>query len=90
SNKRVLFIDADLRKGYTHKLFEVSNDNGLSDLLAGKTEITKAIKKLPVAGFDFISRGNIPPNPAELLMHERFGKLLEWANNEYDLVIIDT
>ncbi|EOD8966717.1 TPA: polysaccharide biosynthesis tyrosine autokinase [Klebsiella quasipneumoniae subsp. quasipneumoniae] len=90
SNKRVLFIDADLRKGYTHKLFEVSNDNGLSDLLAGKTEIIKAIKKLPVAGFDFISRGNIPPNPAELLMHERFGKLLEWANNEYDLVIIDT
>ncbi|EPL6981118.1 GNVR domain-containing protein, partial [Klebsiella pneumoniae] len=73
SNKKVLFIDADLRKGYTHKLFEVSNDNGLSDLLAGKTDIAKAIKKLPAAGFDFISRGNIPPNPAELLMHERFG-----------------
>ncbi|EPU1327643.1 polysaccharide biosynthesis tyrosine autokinase, partial [Klebsiella pneumoniae] len=90
SNKKVLFIDADLRKGYTHKLFEVSNDNGLSDLLAGKTDIAKAIKKLPAAGFDFISRGNIPPNPAELLMHERFGKLLEWANNEYDLVVIDT
>lgn len=90
SNKKVLFIDADLRKRYTHKLFEVSNDNGLSDLLAGKTDIAKAIKKLPAAGFDFISRGNIPPNPAELLMHERFGKLLEWANNEYDLVVIDT
>ncbi|HDY6816887.1 TPA: polysaccharide biosynthesis tyrosine autokinase [Klebsiella pneumoniae] len=90
SNKKVLCIDADLRKGYTHKLFEVSNDNGLSDLLAGKTDIAKAIKKLPAAGFDFISRGNIPPNPAELLMHERFGKLLEWANNEYDLVVIDT
>ncbi|MCA4124091.1 tyrosine autokinase [Klebsiella pneumoniae] len=90
SNKKVLFIDADLRKGYTLKLFEVSNDNGLSDLLAGKTDIAKAIKKLPAAGFDFISRGNIPPNPAELLMHERFGKLLEWANNEYDLVVIDT
>lgn len=90
SNKKVLFIDADLRKGYTHKFFEVSNDNGLSDLLAGKTDIAKAIKKLPAAGFDFISRGNIPPNPAELLMHERFGKLLEWANNEYDLVVIDT
>ncbi len=90
SNKKVLFIDADLRKGCTHKLFEVSNDNGLSDLLAGKTDIAKAIKKLPAAGFDFISRGNIPPNPAELLMHERFGKLLEWANNEYDLVVIDT
>lgn len=90
SNKKVLFIEADLRKGYTHKLFEVSNDNGLSDLLAGKTDIAKAIKKLPAAGFDFISRGNIPPNPAELLMHERFGKLLEWANNEYDLVVIDT
>ncbi len=90
SNKKVLFIDADLRKGYTHKLFEVSNDNGLSDLLAGKTDIAKAIKKLPAAGFDFISSGNIPPNPAELLMHERFGKLLEWANNEYDLVVIDT
>ncbi|WP_434662544.1 polysaccharide biosynthesis tyrosine autokinase [Klebsiella sp. MISC125] len=90
SGKKVLFIDADLRKGYTHKLFNVTNDNGLSDLLSGKIDITNAIKTLTIPGFDFISRGMVPPNPAELLMHARFGRIIEWASKTYDLVVIDT
>ena len=43
SGKRVLFIDADMRKGYTHKLFNVNNDNGLSDYLSGRVDTEKCI-----------------------------------------------
>lgn len=90
AGKRVLFIDADMRKGYTHKLFESDNKNGLSDFLSGIAEKEATIKKITSIGFDFISRGTVPPNPAELLMHPRFKELLAWAGNNYDLVIVDT
>ncbi|EMM0927542.1 polysaccharide biosynthesis tyrosine autokinase [Raoultella ornithinolytica] len=90
TGKKVLFIDTDMRKGYTHKLFGVTNDCGLSDLLSGKTDVNKAIKKIPMIGFDFISRGMAPPNPAELLMHKNFSDLISWASGHYDLVILDT
>lgn len=90
TGKKVLFIDTDMRKGYTHKLFNENNSNGLSDILSGKTEISLAIKTIKSAGFDYISRGMVPPNPAELLMNKRFGDLLEWANNNYDIVVLDT
>ncbi|WP_131055091.1 polysaccharide biosynthesis tyrosine autokinase [Raoultella planticola] len=90
TGKKVLFIDTDMRKGYTHKLFNESNTNGLSDVLCGKIEISKSIKRISSAGFDYISRGMVPPNPAELLMHRRFGELLDWASKNYDIVVLDT
>lgn len=90
TGQKVLFIDMDMRKGYTHKLFNLNNDNGLSDVLSGKTEINKAIKFVPTVGFDYISRGAVPPNPAELLMHRRLGEVLSWASQNYDIVILDT
>lgn len=90
TGKKVLLIDTDMRKGYTHKLFNVSNENGLSDFLSGKTEMGKVVKKVDAIGFDFISRGMAPPNPAELLMHRRFGELISWASQNYDIVVLDT
>ena len=90
TGQKVLFIDTDMRKGYTHRLFNLDNENGLSDILSGKTEINKAVKAVSNAGFDYISRGAVPPNPAELLMHRRFGELINWASGIYDIVILDT
>ncbi|WP_193149381.1 polysaccharide biosynthesis tyrosine autokinase [Klebsiella variicola] len=90
TGKKVLFIDTDMRKGYTHELFNESNTNGLSDILSGRVEINKAIKTIKSAGFDYISRGMAPPNPAELLMHRRFSELLNWASENYDIVVLDT
>ncbi|WP_367072944.1 polysaccharide biosynthesis tyrosine autokinase [Klebsiella quasipneumoniae] len=90
TGKKVIFIDTDMRKGYTHKLFNVSNDNGLSDVLSGKISIEKSIKKISSAGFDYISRGMASPNPAELLMHKRFAELINWASENYDIVVLDT
>lgn len=90
TGKKVIFIDTDMRKGYAHEVFEVDNNNGLSDALSGKVEIDKCIKRSTKGDFDFISRGAVPPNPAELLMHARFKNILNWASENYDLVVIDT
>ncbi|WP_432219958.1 polysaccharide biosynthesis tyrosine autokinase [Klebsiella pneumoniae] len=90
SGKKVLFIDTDMRKGYAHKLFNVQPENGLSDYLSKRIELEKVIKQTSIAGLEFISRGVIPPNPAELLMHQRMGEFLNWANEHYDMVILDT
>ncbi|MBZ7178430.1 polysaccharide biosynthesis tyrosine autokinase, partial [Klebsiella variicola] len=90
TGKKVIFIDTDMRKGYTHKLFNVKNDKGLSDILSGKSDINGAVRAIEQANFDYISRGAVPPNPAELLMHRRFGELLNWASERYDIVVLDT
>lgn len=90
TGKKVLFIDADLRKGYVHKMFGGKNEHGLSDVLSGQVSLENTIKKFKDGGFDYIGRGAIPPNPAELLMHPRFESLLKQVSQEYELVIIDT
>ncbi|CAH3361031.1 TPA: polysaccharide biosynthesis tyrosine autokinase [Klebsiella pneumoniae] len=90
ANKSVLFIDADLRKGYMHKMLGNEGKSGLSDILSGQANVEETIISVPDGQFDYIGRGQVPPNPAELLMHPRFEKLLAWASAKYDLVIIDT
>lgn len=90
TGKKVLFIDADLRRGYVHKMFGSEIKSGVSDILSGKESIINAIQKVKNADFDYVSRGQVPPNPTELLMHPRFNELLAWASNNYDLVIVDT
>ncbi|MCW4781405.1 polysaccharide biosynthesis tyrosine autokinase [Enterobacter chuandaensis] len=90
SNKKVLLIDADLRKGQAHHIVGCKEKVGLSDILSGEEEFQHVLQKTKVDKFDFISRGKIPPNPSELLMNEYFKKLINWASTEYDFVIIDT
>lgn len=90
AGQRVLFIDGDMRRGYTHELLGAENKSGLSNVLTGKTEFSPALIQKGIYGFDFLPRGQVPPNPSELLMHRRMGELLDWANKNYDLVLIDT
>ncbi|MCT4716393.1 tyrosine-protein kinase Wzc [Enterobacteriaceae bacterium H18W14] len=90
TNKRVLLIDCDMRKGYTHELLGTTNVNGLSDVLAGQGDIARCAQKTSVPNFDLVPRGQVPPNPSELLMSDRFGELVKWASEHYDLVLIDT
>ncbi|MEB6378406.1 polysaccharide biosynthesis tyrosine autokinase [Leclercia adecarboxylata] len=88
--QRVLFIDADMRKGYVHNIFSLRNDAGLSDVLSGKVAFHEAIQTYASGQFDVVTCGKYPPNPSELLMHERFQAFMRWASKEYDMVIIDT
>ena len=92
TGKKILFIDADMRKGYVHKLLLTGQDNckGLSEVLSSNENFEKVVHNINFANFDFIARGQIPPNPAELLMHKRFEELMTWAMENYDLIIIDT
>ncbi|MGU3414889.1 polysaccharide biosynthesis tyrosine autokinase [Enterobacteriaceae bacterium C34A] len=90
TQKRVLLIDADMRKGYLHHLFGVEEIPGLADILNGKATFAQAVVTLPEADIDCITRGKMPSNPAELLMSPRFKSLLDEVSPLYDLVIIDT
>lgn len=90
TNKRVLLIDCDMRKGYVHELLGTTNANGLSEVLSGQAEIARCAQKTSVPNFDLVPRGQVPPNPSELLMSDRFGELVKWASQNYDLVLIDT
>lgn len=90
SDKKVLLIDADLRKGQMHYVVNCKEKIGLSDILSGSNSIDDVVKTTEIENLDFISRGQIPPNPSELLMNANFKKLMDWATERYDLIIIDT
>ena len=88
--QRVLFIDADMRKGYVHNIFALRNDIGLSDVLSGKATFQQAVQTYHSGNFDVVVCGQYPPNPSELLMHDRFREFMRQASEQYDIVIIDT
>ena len=90
TGQKVLLIDADMRKGYLQQSFGEKWDNGLSDMLISKSDFAESVKPTQIENLDIVTRGQVPPNPSELLMHSRFAELMEWASNEYDLVIVDT
>lgn len=90
TGKKILLIDADLRKGYLQRYFALPRENGLSDVIVGQATIEEVVHHDVMVGVDFISTGLIPPNPSELLTHANFTALLQKVSAEYHLVIIDT
>ncbi len=90
TGQKVLLIDADMRKGYLQQCFGLRWDNGLSDYLSGKTSHSNIIKSTSIDNLDVVTRGQVPPNPSELLMHPRFKNFVDQMSAQYDLVIIDT
>lgn len=90
SNKRVLLIDADMRRGYMHKYFNLEVTPGLSELLSQQTTLEQILHKTNVENLDVISRGKSPTNPSEMLSSLFFKELLETLSPLYDHIIIDT
>ena len=90
SQKRVLIIDADLRRGYLHKYFNQQAQPGLADYLNGQTELSQVIKATEVSGLDVIARGKSPANPSELLSTTQFSTMLNQLSEQYDHILIDT
>ncbi|WP_410568591.1 polysaccharide biosynthesis tyrosine autokinase [Acinetobacter sp. H1(2024)] len=89
-NRRVLLIDADMRRGYMHKYFDIDVKPGLSELLSGQADLTQVLHKTQVANLDVITRGKSPTNPSEMLSSTQFKDLLEKFQTQYDHIIIDT
>ncbi|WP_445535570.1 polysaccharide biosynthesis tyrosine autokinase [Acinetobacter sp. G18] len=89
-DKRVLLIDADMRRGYMHKYFDVDVKPGLSELLSGQADLSQVLHKTQVTNLDVITRGKSPTNPSEILGSKQFKELLEQLQSQYDHIIIDT
>lgn len=90
SNKRVLIIDGDMRRGYLHKYFNHDNQPGLAEYLNTQQSIESIIKPTEVHNLDVITRGKSPVNPSELLSSAKLSELLEQVSPLYDHIIIDT
>ncbi len=91
ANKRVLLVDADMRKPYLHHLFSVTGKPGLSDVLAGTATVDSAVRRHPtVLSLSVLSAGTETTMPAELLSSVQFDDLLKGLIPKYDLVIVDS
>ncbi len=90
SGKKVLLIDADLRRPTVNKLFGTEHEFGLSDVLNGDLELVNAVQETPMETLAVLTSGDIPPNPAELLSSVRFQSLLEDARQVFDIVLVDS
>jgi tyrosine-protein kinase Etk/Wzc len=90
SGKRILLIDADMRRGYLHKYFATERPNGLSEVLSSALDLNIAIRKTQLEKLDFLPNGTFPSNPAELLLSDRFGEMLAYLSERYDVILLDT
>lgn len=90
AGKRVLVIDADMRRGRLNKIFQVDKSPGLARVLAGDCTIADAVHKCKQEGLYFMPCGDRPPNPAELLASDNFKAMLDDLQKQYDFVLIDT
>ncbi|WP_373230148.1 CpsD/CapB family tyrosine-protein kinase [Cohnella sp.] len=90
ANKRVLLIDADLRKPTQHHIFGKTNRYGLTTVLFNQKELQDIIQLTNTDNLSMISAGPTPPNPSELLSSKRMAALLTATREMYDVIIIDT
>ncbi|WP_111493568.1 MULTISPECIES: polysaccharide biosynthesis tyrosine autokinase [Marinobacter] len=89
SGKRILIIDADIRKGRMHQTLGMRRDQGVTEMITRGGSPMSYVRKTTIPGLHLLSGGQLPPNPAELLLHESFGrKVLELAEH-FDYVLID-
>jgi capsular exopolysaccharide synthesis family protein len=90
TGRRILIIDADLRRPTAHKNFGLERNEGLSDVLAGRREALSVISSTDVENLHVMSAGPIPPNPAELLAGVGMRKLLDSLKSDFDFLLVDS
>ncbi|SEA82867.1 polysaccharide biosynthesis tyrosine autokinase [Paraburkholderia sartisoli] len=90
SGRRVLLIDADLRRGRLAQYFGSSPEGGLTELLTGQIDVETAARATGVEGLHFIGAGAYPPNPSEILASSRFSHVIHRLEQEFDIVLVDT
>lgn len=88
--RKVLLIDANLRKPRQHELFRLGNGLGLSDMLADRMPSLQVHTISPFHTLSVLSAGSPPPNPVELLARPAFGALLSGLETSYDIILLDT
>jgi capsular exopolysaccharide synthesis family protein len=88
--RRVAIVDADLRRGMLHEIFDVPISKGLTAVLRDGMPADEAIQRSPLAAVDVLSRGPDASNPAELLGQPNWEKMLDVFRERYDVILLDT
>ena len=88
-NKRVLIMDCDLRNPSAHKMFNISNLSGITDVLTGQKSADQCIERTKIEGLDILKVGKIPPNPSEMLQSKKMRDFIEVVKQYYDYIFID-
>ena len=90
TDKKVLIVDCDMRKGRQHRIFKLSNTKGLSNLLIDDmTNYKDYINKTSIKNLYIITRGTVPPNPSELLNSNKNSELIKILRSKFDIIIFD-
>jgi capsular exopolysaccharide synthesis family protein len=89
AEKKVILVDADMRRPNVHNFFELSNDYGLSDIFRGKLSVDDAIKEWQDGQVSVITAGNTPPNSSELLGSKKMSQILVELAERADFVVVD-
>ncbi len=90
TDKKVLIVDCDMRKGRQHRIFKLSNTKGLSNLLIDDmTNYKDYINKTSIKNLYVITRGTVPPNPSELLNSNKNSELIKILRSKFDIIIFD-
>ncbi|MDH5715252.1 MAG: polysaccharide biosynthesis tyrosine autokinase, partial [Candidatus Aminicenantes bacterium] len=89
-DKRVLLLEADLRKPKLARIFNINKEPGLTNFLTQNIKIATVIKKTDISNLFIIPSGKLPPNPAELLSSAKFDALLESCRGSFDHIVVDS
>lgn len=89
-DKKVILIDLDLHRPKVHKVFDMDNDKGVSSYIIGKATMEEIVRKNESGTLDVVTAGPIAPNPSELVLKKEINDMIEWAQKNYEYVIIDT
>jgi capsular exopolysaccharide synthesis family protein len=90
SGKRVLLMDADMRKPRQHEIFRISAQTGLASIIALGEELADTVQQTAVDKLWLLPAGPLPPDPSELLTSSRFPELISVLREQYDYVVVDT
>ena len=90
NGKKVLLIDGDLRRGHLHQYLGMERERGLSEFISGDLPIDEVLRPTSVPDLTLIPTGTLPPNPAELLLHQNFSDCLNVLTPRYEHIIIDS
>ena len=90
AGRRTIIVDADLRKPMMHRVFQISNLQGLTTTLLRQTKLEETIYHTRVKNLDVLTSGPIPPNPAEVVGSRAMKELIDQLKDTYDLVIVDS
>jgi len=90
SGKRVLLVDSDLRRPKLHTLFGMRRDLGVAEVLSGEIDLLTASQPSVIDGLSVLTCGSLPSTPAETLASSSYARMLKKAEEEFDIVLVDT